>query len=163
MAAEENPSPNSQRPPGQLDQEENRLWRLALLFMVLLAAALGAVLWERLQAVPYHLGAIAPGLLILAILFAVTFFLKYAFENNWIGPRGRIGIGLVIGAVLFPFSHRLLGRGYKYFSEGIAGLGAAVLYLSLWAGYTLEQQYSYRLGRIDAERLLQGDGEARTG
>jgi len=72
---------------------------------------------------------------ILAILFAVTFFLKYAFENNWIGPRGRIGIGLVIGAALFPFSHRLLDRGYKYFSEGIAGLGAAVLYLSLWAGW----------------------------
>jgi len=72
---------------------------------------------------------------ILAILFAVTFFLKYAFENNWIGPRGRVGIGLLVGAGLFPFSHRLLDRGYKYFSEGIAGLGAAVLYLSLWAGW----------------------------
>jgi uncharacterized membrane protein len=72
---------------------------------------------------------------ILAILFAVAFFLKYAFENNWIGPRGRVGIGLLIGAALFPWSHRLLDRGYKYFSEGIAGLGAAVLYLSLWAGW----------------------------
>ena len=72
---------------------------------------------------------------ILAILFAVTFFLKYAFENDWIGPRGRVGIGLLIGAGLFPFSQRLLDRGYKYFSEGIAGLGAAVLYLSLWAGW----------------------------
>ena len=72
---------------------------------------------------------------ILAILFAVAFFLKYAFENNWIGPRGRVAIGLVIGAALFPWSHRLLNRGYKYFSEGIAGLGAAVLYLSLWAGW----------------------------
>ncbi|MGA8145693.1 MAG: DUF2339 domain-containing protein [Candidatus Acidiferrales bacterium] len=72
---------------------------------------------------------------ILAILFAVAFFLKYAFENNWIGPRGRVGIGLLMGAALFPWSHRLLDRGYKYFSEGIAGLGAAVLYLSLWAGW----------------------------
>ena len=72
---------------------------------------------------------------ILAILFAATFFLKYAFENNWIGPRGRVGIGLLAGAALFPFSNRLLDRGYRYFSEGIAGLGAAVLYLSLWAGW----------------------------
>ena len=72
---------------------------------------------------------------ILAILFAVAFFLKYAFENNWIGPRGRVGIGLLMGAAMFPWSHRLLDRGYKYFSEGIAGLGAAVLYLSLWAGW----------------------------
>jgi uncharacterized membrane protein len=72
---------------------------------------------------------------ILALLFAVTFFLKYAFDNNWVGPRGRVGIGLLAGSVLYPWSHHLLARGYKYFSEGIAGLGAAVLYLSLWAGW----------------------------
>src|SRR6201981_4245984 len=70
MAAEENPSPRSQRPPGHLEQEETRLWRLALLFMVLLAVALAVLVWERLQSIPYHLGAIAPGVLILAVLFA---------------------------------------------------------------------------------------------
>jgi uncharacterized membrane protein len=72
---------------------------------------------------------------ILALLFAVTFFLKYAFDNNWVGPRGRVGIGLLMGSALYPGSHWLLDRGYKYFSEGIAALGAAVLYLSLWAGW----------------------------
>ena len=72
---------------------------------------------------------------ILALLFAVAFFLKYAFDNNWVGPRGRVGIGLLTGSALFPFSQRLLDRGYKFFSEGIAGLGAAILYLSLWAGW----------------------------
>jgi PAS domain S-box-containing protein len=70
MAAEENHPPGSQRSPGHLEQEETRLWRLALWFMVLLAVALAVLLWERLEDVPYHLGAIAPGLLILAILFA---------------------------------------------------------------------------------------------
>jgi enoyl-CoA hydratase len=30
-------------------------------------------------------------------------------------------------------------------------------YLSVWEGYTLEQQFSYRLGRIDAQRLLDED------
>jgi len=70
MASEENPSPRSQRSPDHLEQEENRLWRLALWFMILLAVALAVLLWERLETVPYHLGAIAPGLLILAILFA---------------------------------------------------------------------------------------------
>ena len=70
MSAEENPSPRSQRSPGHLDKEETRLWRLSLWFMVLLAAGLAAALWERLQAVPYHLGAIAPGLFVLALLFA---------------------------------------------------------------------------------------------
>lgn len=72
---------------------------------------------------------------ILALLIGVAFFLKYAFDNNWIGPRGRVGIGLLAGSTLYPFSHRLLDKGYRYFSEGIAGLGAAILYLSLWAGW----------------------------
>jgi two-component system NtrC family sensor kinase len=70
MAAEQNQPPRSQRSPGHLEQEETRLWRMVLWFMVLLAAGLAAALWEPLQNVPYHLGAIAPGLLVLAVLFA---------------------------------------------------------------------------------------------
>ncbi|HEV2287458.1 MAG TPA: DUF2339 domain-containing protein [Candidatus Acidoferrales bacterium] len=70
---------------------------------------------------------------ILAILFAATFFLKYAFDNNWVGPAARVGIGLASGALLILWSEWLLRRGYRYFSEGIVALGGAVLYLSLWA------------------------------
>jgi uncharacterized membrane protein len=76
----------------------------------------------------YYLG-------ILALVFAVAFFLKYAFDNDWIGPRGRVGIGILIGGALFPLSDWLLHRGYRYFSEGITGLGSAVLNLSIWAGW----------------------------
>jgi uncharacterized membrane protein len=77
---------------------------------------------------------------ILALLVGVAFFLKYAFDNNWIGPAGRVAIGILLGAAMLPWSQWLLSRGYSYFSEGIAALGAAVLYLSIWAGchyYTL--------------------------
>ncbi|HXX18775.1 MAG TPA: DUF2339 domain-containing protein [Candidatus Acidoferrum sp.] len=72
---------------------------------------------------------------ILALALAATFFLKYAFDNNWIGPTGRVAIGLLVGSAMFPLSHWLLGRGYRYFSEGIAGLGTTILYLSIWAGW----------------------------
>jgi uncharacterized membrane protein len=72
---------------------------------------------------------------ILALAVAVAFFLKYAFDNDWIGPTGRVAIGLLIGSALFPLSQWILGRGYRYFSEGITGLGAAILYLSIWAGW----------------------------
>lgn len=71
---------------------------------------------------------------IVALISAVAFFLKYAFDNNWIGPSGRVAIGILLGAAMLPWSHWLLRRGYSYFSEGIAGFGAAVLYLSIWAG-----------------------------
>lgn len=77
---------------------------------------------------------------IVAIIVGVSFGLKFAFDSNWIGPSGRVGIGILLGAAMFPWSQWLLTRGYSYFSEGIAGLGAAVLYLSIWAGcryYTL--------------------------
>jgi PAS domain S-box-containing protein len=58
------------RAPGNLEKEEARLWRLALAFMVLLATGLAALSWERLQDLPYHLGALSIGLLALAVLFA---------------------------------------------------------------------------------------------
>ena len=79
---------------------------------------------------------------IVALLFAVTFFLKYAFDNNWIGRNGRVAIGMIAGAALIPWSDRLLRKGYRYFSEGIAGLGAAILYLTLWASWHYYQVFS---------------------
>src|SRR6266446_10368185 len=42
--------------PNLLEREEARLWRVALLFVVLLATALAAVTWERLQALPRDCG-----------------------------------------------------------------------------------------------------------
>jgi PAS domain S-box-containing protein len=47
-------------PPSRakLEVEEARLWRFALWFVVLLAVALVALSWERLQVLPYHLGVI---------------------------------------------------------------------------------------------------------
>jgi len=66
---EEDKSEGPVRPPVQLEKEETRLWRLALAFLVLLATGLAALSWERLEGIPYHLGAIPIGLLALAILF----------------------------------------------------------------------------------------------
>jgi len=70
-----------------------------------------------------------------ALFLATAFFLKYAFDNNWIGPAGRIAIGLIAGAGLLMGSEPILRRGWTYFSEGVAGLGAAILYLSLYASW----------------------------
>src|SRR5579864_2938020 len=64
---------NSSRPPaapGNLDREESQLWRWVLLFMVFLAVALAALLWERLENIPFSLRAIPMGVLGLSILFA---------------------------------------------------------------------------------------------
>jgi uncharacterized membrane protein len=83
---------------------------------------------------------------IVALLIAVSYFLKLAFDNNWIGPTGRVAIGILLGALMLPWSHWLLGRGYSYFSEGIAALGEATLFVSVWAGCQYYALYSRDVG-----------------
>src|SRR5579862_3113969 len=73
--------PRRLRAPQNLEREESQLWRWILLFMVLLAAGFAALAWERLETLPYHLGPMAVGVLILSILLAV-----YAY-----GRRREVG------------------------------------------------------------------------
>ena len=68
--AEEEKQPEQVRTPSHLEKEENWLWRTALLFLVLMATALAAESWERLQNLPYHLGLLSIGVLCVAIAFA---------------------------------------------------------------------------------------------
>src|SRR5437660_7518042 len=65
------PKHNPQRSPSHLEQEESKLWRVVLLFVVLLATALAALSWERFQNLPYRLSAIPVVLLLIAVLFAM--------------------------------------------------------------------------------------------
>src|SRR3984957_20726445 len=74
-------SSRSPRPSGNLDREESQLWRWLLGFMLLLAVALTALLWERLETIPYSLRAIPIGILVLCVLFVV-----YAY-----GRRQEVG------------------------------------------------------------------------
>ncbi len=72
---------------------------------------------------------------IVAILIGVSYFLKYAFENDWIGPAGRIAIGLLAGMGLLLWSERFRERGYAAFSYSLKAVGIGTLYLSLWGAY----------------------------
>jgi PAS domain S-box-containing protein len=63
--------PDPVRRPDKLDREESQLWRWALGFMILMSVALSALLWERLENIPYQLRAIPIGILLLSVLFAV--------------------------------------------------------------------------------------------
>lgn len=85
---------------------------------------------------------------IIALLFAVSYFLKLAFDNNWIGPAGRVAIGILLGLLMLPWSDWLLSRDYTYFSEGIAGLGEATLFVSVWAGCQYYTLFSRQIGFV---------------
>lgn len=96
---------------------------------------------------------------ILAVMVGVAFFLKFAFDNDWVGPAGRVAIGLVTGAGLMVGSQWLHGRGYRYFSEGMAALGGGVIFLSLfaaWDFYELIPQWAAFTGMVLVTAALAG-------
>ncbi len=68
------------------------------------------------------------------LVLAIGFFVKYAIDNNWIGPVGRVGIGILCGSILVFFAHRLR-NGYKAFSSVLAGGGIAIYYFSITLAY----------------------------
>jgi uncharacterized membrane protein len=74
---------------------------------------------------------------IVAVLIGVSYFLKYAFENEWIGPAGRVLIGLMSGLVVLFWSEHVRRSGYTVFSYSLKAVGIGVLYLSLWASSQL--------------------------
>lgn len=77
------------------------------------------------------IGWIAVGL----ILFAAAFFLKYAFENEWIGPAGRVAIGIAAGLGFVWMGWQRFQAGWKYFSQILTGGGVILLYLSIYGAF----------------------------
>lgn len=72
---------------------------------------------------------------ILAVLVGVSYFLKYAFDNGWIGEGGRVVIGLLIGMGLVVWSERFRKQGHAPFSYSLKAVGIGILYLSLYYAY----------------------------
>jgi uncharacterized membrane protein len=74
---------------------------------------------------------------IVALLVATTLFLKWAIDNHFIGPLGRILIGLLAGVAIVVWSERFRRRGFSTFSYSLKAVGSGALYLSLWAAFQL--------------------------
>jgi uncharacterized membrane protein len=76
---------------------------------------------------------------VLAICIGVGFFLKLAFDREWIGPLGRVSMGVAIGLAFLTGGERLRKR-YAGYAYGLSGGGVLILYLSFFAAYN-----TYRL------------------
>lgn len=64
------------------------------------------------------------------LVLAIGFFVKYAIDNNWVGPAGRVAIGIACGGILVGIAHRLR-KSYKAFSSVLVGGGLAVFYFTI--------------------------------
>ncbi|MFZ2188970.1 MAG: DUF2339 domain-containing protein [Candidatus Moraniibacteriota bacterium] len=69
-----------------------------------------------------------------ALVLGVSFFLKYAFDNNWIGEVGRVMIGIIAGIALLGLGEKFI-RKYFVYGQLMSGGGLAVLYLSIFVAF----------------------------
>ena len=68
------------------------------------------------------------------LVLAIGYFVKYAIDQNWIGPVGRVAIGILCGGILVGLAHRLRNV-YKGFSSVLAGGGLAIFYFTIFLAY----------------------------
>ena len=69
-----------------------------------------------------------------ALALGVGFFLRLAFENDWIGETGRIILGLVVGLLLLAIAE-YAQRHYPVWAQAVTGGGIAILYFSIYAAF----------------------------
>ncbi len=73
---------------------------------------------------------------LIVLLLGIAFFLRYAFEHEWLSPAIRVGLGIVAGIGMAWGGVRIATR-YRNYGLLLAGGGIAVLYLSFYAGLNL--------------------------
>lgn len=89
----------------------------------------------------------------LALILGVGFFLKYAFDREWITEEMRTAIGACTGIALLLIGARSHRKGYAVFSQGLVGAGLAVLYLTVFAAFAL---YDLGISQLVAFILMSG-------
>lgn len=73
---------------------------------------------------------------VVALIIGIAFFLKFAFDNNWIGPTGRVILGIVAGLAMLGGGYYWQRR-YPILTQALSGEGIAVLYLSIFAAFAI--------------------------
>jgi len=66
------------------------------------------------------------------VLLGIAWFVRYAFAENWIGPIGRITLGLAFGGLLMLFAEKV---SQKHLHRGtvVMSLGATTILLTFYA------------------------------
>lgn len=71
---------------------------------------------------------------VVALAVGAGFFLKLAFDNQWIGPTGRVILGVVAGLAMVGLAEYTARRAPPW-AQAVAGGGVAILYLAVYASF----------------------------
>lgn len=74
---------------------------------------------------------------ILATVFGVGYFLKYSFEQGWIGPAARVSLAYIWGAAFLVGGELFRRRKMETFGFYLVGGGIATLYFATFAAFQL--------------------------
>jgi uncharacterized membrane protein len=72
---------------------------------------------------------------VVLLLFATAFFLKYAFENAWIGEMGRVTLGIVAAAGLCVGGYVCHQARRWLFGQMLTAAGVSLLYLTTFSAF----------------------------
>ena len=72
---------------------------------------------------------------VITVIVGVGFFLKYAYDNNLIGPLGRVVIAAISGLIALAIGETTRKRGYEIVAKAVTALGFAILYAAVFSAY----------------------------
>ena len=84
------------------------------------------------------------GVGVVAIIFAIGFFLSYAFENNLINETARILLGILGGMILLGIGEATRKK-FPAYGQALTGGGLGALYVSIYAAFNFYHLISYPL------------------
>ncbi|HSY62015.1 MAG TPA: DUF2339 domain-containing protein, partial [Cytophaga sp.] len=64
------------------------------------------------------------------LVIGIGFFVKFAIDQGWIIPAGRVAIGILCGAILVGIAHYTRNT-FRAFSSVLVGGGLAIFYLTI--------------------------------
>ena len=72
---------------------------------------------------------------VITVIVGVGFFLKYAYDNDIVGPLGRVVITTVSGLVALCVGEITRKHGYDIVAKAVTALGFAILYAATFSAY----------------------------
>jgi uncharacterized membrane protein len=80
------------------------------------------------------------GIGVLVLIIGIGLFLKYAFDQHWIGPAARISVGFTLGVFFLAAANACHRRALRGLDIGIGAVGLGTLYLT---SYSAAQVYRF--------------------
>lgn len=76
---------------------------------------------------------------VVATVFGIGYFLKYSFDQGWVGPAGRVAMAYLWGAAFLFGGNIFRRRGMESFGLYLSGGGIATLYFATFAAFQIYQ------------------------